>query len=213
MSHARAALVAVASLASLLAAGPAAAATPSGACTDPAGVTVVVDATALGGDVQVGCADQAPATGTDALRQAGFTDTRDAAGMICAVDALPDPCPATFTGQYWSYWYAQDGTWVAYQEGSDTAAPAPGSVEGWRWSDGSAGPQVDLATLAATPSASTSPSVVQATPTGTPAATIGPAGPVQEQSGGFSVPWLPIIAGLIAVGLVVATALSRRSRG
>ena len=190
-----------------------AAASPSGACTDPAGVTVVVDATALGGDVQVGCAAGAPATGTDALREAGFTDTRDAAGMICAVDARPDPCPATFTGQYWSYWYAKDGAWVAHQEGSDTSAPAPGSVEGWRWSDGSAGPEVDLATLAAASSrapSATAAAAAQTTPSAT--ATIGPAGPVQEQSGGFSVPWLPIIAGLIAVGLVVATALSRRNR-
>jgi len=115
---------------------------PDGACTDPTGVTVVVDLTDLGGEIEVGCA-VAPATGTAALQAAGFVDTRDASGLICAIDALPDPCPATFEGSYWSYWYATPGgEWQSYLEGSDTAVPAPGAVEGWRYSDGSAGPGI-----------------------------------------------------------------------
>lgn len=127
-------------------AGPAAAATvpttaaPSGPCADGEGVTVVVDLTDLGGEVEVGCATGA-GTGTEALQAAGFTDTRDASGMICAVDGLPDPCPATFEGSFWSYWFGgEDGTWQTYMEGSDTAVPEAGGVEGWRYSDGSAGP-------------------------------------------------------------------------
>lgn len=127
-------------------AGPAAAAAvpttvgPSGPCTDGEGITVVVDLTDLGGDVEVGCATDA-GTGTEALQAAGFTDTRDASGMICAVDGLPDPCPATFEGSFWSYWFGgEDGTWQTYMEGSDTAVPEAGGVEGWRYSDGSAGP-------------------------------------------------------------------------
>ena len=64
-------------------------------------------------------------------------------GLIGAIDALPDPCPATFEGSYWSYWYATPGgEWQSYLEGSDTAVPAPGAVEGWRYSDGSAGPGI-----------------------------------------------------------------------
>lgn len=212
----RALLVAAFSLIPLVAAAPAQAA-PDGACADPNGVTVVVDATALGGDVSVGCADDSPATGTDALRQAGFTDTRDASGLICAIDSLPDPCPTTFEGSYWSYWYAQDGTWQAYTEGSDTAAPQPGGVEGWRWSDGSAGPDVDLAALTTPTDAAsaTETATTAATPSDGPSATetLAPGGTVDEQpSGGTSVPWFGIVVGLIGLGLVAATVVSRRGR-
>ena len=120
----------------------AAATEPAGPCTDATGVTVVVDLSDLGGDVQVGCAPTA-ATGTEALEAAGFTAGRDASGMICAIDELPDPCPAEFTGSYWSYWFAEPaGEWQSYMEGSDTAVPAPGNVEGWRYFDGSAGPTI-----------------------------------------------------------------------
>lgn len=118
-------------------------AAPSGPCTDPEGVTVVVDKTDLGGEVEMGCATDA-ATGSEALVAAGFTDTRDASGLICAIDALPDPCPAEFTGSYWSYWTAEPGgAWEMAMVGPDEAVPAPGGVEGWRYSDGSAGPSVD----------------------------------------------------------------------
>ncbi|MBX9246095.1 hypothetical protein ICW40_14935 [Actinotalea ferrariae] len=144
-SRTLAALGAVGVLAAALV-GPgagAAAAAPSGPCTDPEGVTVVVDKTDLGGEVEMGCAPQA-ASGSEALVAAGFTDTRDAAGLICAIDALPDPCPAEFTGSYWSYWTAEPGgAWEMAMVGPDEAVPAAGGVEGWRYSDGSAGPTVD----------------------------------------------------------------------
>lgn len=121
---------------------PRAVAAPSGPCADDTGVTVVVDATDLGGQVQIGCATGA-ATGTEALLAAGFTETRDPGGFICAISSLPDPCPATFEGSYWAYWSAEPGgEWVMAAEGSDTTAPAPGSVEGWRYNDGSAPPSI-----------------------------------------------------------------------
>lgn len=110
-------------------------------CIGDQDVTVVVDFTDLGGQVESGCAT-AGATGTEALVEAGFTDTRDGAGMICALNALPDPCPAEFTGSYWSYWFAGDTGWESYLEGSDTAVTTAGGIEGWRYSDGTAGPQV-----------------------------------------------------------------------
>ncbi|WP_024288139.1 hypothetical protein [Cellulomonas sp. KRMCY2] len=129
---------------------------PSGACTDPQGVTVVVDLTDLGGAVEVGCALDA-ATGTEALQAAGFTETRDAASMICAIDGAPDPCPETFEGSFWSYWFAApDGQWESYLEGSDVAVPVAGHLEGWRYSDGTAGPTVEpAAVIAAAGSAAT----------------------------------------------------------
>lgn len=129
-----------------------AALTPAGeACADGTGVTVVVDLTDLGGAVEVGCAEGAPASGAQALVDAGFTDTRDAAQMICAIDGLPDPCPTTFEGSWWSYWSAgPDGAWVSYDVGPDQSAPEPGTVEGWRYHDGSAGPTVTPAAALAT---------------------------------------------------------------
>ncbi|WP_418605658.1 hypothetical protein [Georgenia sp. SUBG003] len=70
-------------------------------------------------------------------------------GMICAVDGLPDPCPEEFDGSYWAYFTAEaGGEWTARTEGADTADPAPGSFEGWRYNDGSAGPGVETAALA-----------------------------------------------------------------
>lgn len=112
------------------------------ACADETGVTVVVDATELEGDLTVGCAPD-PATGTEALAQAGFAEARDPSGYICAVGGLPDPCPTEFTGSYWSYWTAAPGgEWTAYAEGSDTAVPAAGTVEGWRYGDGTQPPAV-----------------------------------------------------------------------
>ena len=112
------------------------------ACTDPTGVTVVVDATELAGDVTVGCAAD-PATGTEALAQAGISETRDPSGLICAIGDLPDPCPTEFTGSYWTYWTAAPGgEWTSYAEGPDTAAPGAGTVEGWRYGDGTQPPGV-----------------------------------------------------------------------
>jgi hypothetical protein len=134
-------------LASSAGAAPLTADDLSGACTDPGGVTVVVDLTDLGGQVDVGCAEDA-ATGAEALVAAGFTDTRDASGLICAIESLPDPCPETFEGSFWSYWYATpDGDWQSYLEGPDTAVPDAGSLEGWRYSDGTSGPTVTPAAV------------------------------------------------------------------
>ena len=115
----------------------------SGACSGQSGVTVVVDLTDLGGDVEVGCAHGSPTTGRAALTDAGFRATNDAAGMICAINSAPDPCPTTFAGSYWSYWSAAPGAaWTAYAVGADSSHPAPGSFEGWRYNDGAAGPSL-----------------------------------------------------------------------
>lgn len=116
----------------------------TGVCPDAEGVTVVVDKTDLGGEVEIACATDA-STGTAALQSAGFADTRDAANLICAIDALPDPCPAEFTGSYWAYWTAErGGEWEMAMVGPDEAVPVAGGVEGWRYNDGSAGPSVDV---------------------------------------------------------------------
>jgi hypothetical protein len=171
---------------------------PNGPCTTSDGVTVVVDLTDVGGRVEIGCA-AAPATGTAALEAAGFTETRDASQMICAINGAPNPCPATFTGSYWSYWHAAPGgAWVAYQVGSDAAVPGPGQVEGWRYADGSAGPRVTPPTPAAKPAApSASATLSGAGATAQPATN----GPSDATLAGL---------GLLAVLAVLAVLVARR---
>jgi hypothetical protein len=172
---------------------------PPSPCPD--GVTVVVDFTDVGGRLETGCATD-PATGVEALQQAGFTDTRDPAGMICAIDARPDPCPETFAGSYWSYWYGgTDGTWQVWMEGADTAVPAAGGFEGWRYNDGSTGP-------------SELPLDLRAPPAGASAAVSGDDGtdagnPVPEAAQ----PWVFAVVGIGAIGAVVAVGVGviRRS--
>ncbi|TFC57835.1 hypothetical protein E3O62_11690 [Cryobacterium sp. TMT2-15-1] len=117
------------------------------ACAAGTGVTVVVDSSDLGGTTTTGCAPGDPETGRDALSSAGFTAQDSAPGMICAIDSLPDPCPTTFDGSFWSYWHAQPGdAWTSYLVGADASAPVRGEVEGWRYNDGSVGPGSGTAT-------------------------------------------------------------------
>lgn len=180
----------------LLAVG-ASAGTATQGCTDPDGVTVVVDATDLGGGIEIGCAT-GTSTGTEALAAAGFSETRDDAGMICAIDSLPDPCPATFEGSYWSYWHAEDGEWLAWMEGSDTATPEPGGVEGWRYNDGSTGPGVspEAALVADVPEGGSDPAVQDTEPA------------IQGD------PWVyaVVAAAILATALVAGITLARRGR-
>lgn len=152
------------------AAGAEAAPTPDGACTDGSGVTVVVDLTDLEGELEVGCAAGDPATGRAALTAAGFTASDASSGMICAINASPDPCPETFAGSYWSYWSAEPaGTWIAQQVGADASDPAPGGFEGWRYNDGASGPGVLPAALGSsdpTPVRSPTPTTMTGTSVG-----------------------------------------------
>lgn len=114
-----------------------------GACTDGNGVTVVVDFTDVGGETVTRCAPSDPGTGREALESAGFTPTDSQPGLICAIDTLPDPCPATFEGSFWSYWHSiEDGEWESYTVGADSSDPAPGELEGWRYNDGSVPPGI-----------------------------------------------------------------------
>lgn len=186
--------------------GAADAAPLEGACTDPDGVTVVVDATALGGSLEAGCAPEGGVSGTEALIAAGFTETRDpAAGFVCAVDGLPDPCVTEFTGEYWSYWYAEPGadTWTMYEEGSDTAVTLPGGAEGWRWGDGSAGPAVTLPIVAAEAPAAQDGGTEDATSEASPEAA------ADDDASGPPVPLL-VGLGLLAALAVAAVVVARR---
>jgi len=150
---------------------PAQASADEGPCVDDGGVTVVVDFTDLGGDIVARCASVDPDTGRAALETAGFTATDSQPGMICAIDAAPDPCPATFEGSFWSYWHSPaEGDWIAYQVGADSSDPVAGEIEGWRYNDGSSGPGIAPAGVAEV-AQPTAPTIVTAGDEPAPAST------------------------------------------
>lgn len=186
---------------STAAAAPPSAAVPPGACADASGVSVVVDLTDLGGDIVVGCAAGDPATGREALVDAGFVVADAPTGMICTINSAPDPCPVEFDGSYWSYWSA-DATsdWTAYAVGADSSDPMPGAIEGWRYNDGSAGPGVEPAALAVAGSSANEPApdtLAEAPDAPSAAASTGPS------SG--TVVGLGVVAILLAAAVVVVT--------
>lgn len=141
-ARSRAAGITIALLAAALAltgAAPAQASRPDAAgaaCSDPTGITVVVDFRELGGGVHVGCASQPVASGFEALAKAGFqvTNVTRFPGALCRIDGKPadDPCqdmpPAD---AYWAYWIsARGGSWCYSSQGPSRKPPA-GTVEGW----------------------------------------------------------------------------------
>lgn len=120
---------------------PDAGAWTEGVCTDPTGVTVIIDFQDLGADRPfVRCASQPVTSGFSALLQAeiDYTTTVRFPGFICRIGGKPetDPCqtasPAT---AYWSYWIAaRGGQWCYSNWGAGNRTPPPGSVEGWSFS-------------------------------------------------------------------------------
>ncbi len=140
-----------------------------GPCIGADGVTVVVDATDIGGSIVVKCAMGDPASGRAALETAGFVPTDSQPGMICAIDAQPDPCPTSFDGSYWAYWHAAaDGEWTSYQVGADSSKPARGEIEGWRYNDGATGPGIVPADVAHAQSQASSATTVDGTSASSP---------------------------------------------
>lgn len=108
-------------------------------CADPQdGVGVVVD---FGdGRVEHGCAEGDPASGEEALRQAGFALQHNRFGLICRVAGHPQECQESPPlDAYWSYWRASapaDGAeleWSYATLGAAVIDPDPGEVEGWRF--------------------------------------------------------------------------------
>jgi hypothetical protein len=129
-----AAAVAIGTLAS---AGARAEAATEGPCSDPDGVTVVVDFQRLGGGVHVRCAPGPVSSGFDALSRAGisYRTALRQPGFLCRIAEQPanDPCIDTSPASaYWSYWLApRGGTWCYANFGAGNRVPPPGTVEGW----------------------------------------------------------------------------------
>lgn len=161
-------------------AAPARPTAPAGgtACPDARGVTVVVDATRLGGGVRIGCTPGAPGDGLQALRAAGFTvrGTARFPGFVCRIDDAPssDPClDSAPPDAYWAYWHAaRGGAWTYSDAGATERRPPSGTVEGWVFSDGSGAPP-SLAPPPVTPPAASPPAADPAPAPGVPTATPG----------------------------------------
>jgi hypothetical protein len=129
-------LTAFAACLALWAAAPSAPASAADRCD---GVWVVVDATAAGAGTTTRCASGDPATGLAALEGAGhaYGFVPRVPGMVCTIDARPDPCNGAPTDAYWSYWSAEPGgSWVYNSRGAGTRDPKPGQVEGWAFGAG-----------------------------------------------------------------------------
>lgn len=126
------------------------------------GVIVVVDFTDLGGEIDVRCAEGEQATGRAALTAAAFGLTDSQPGFLCAINALPDPCPETFDGSFWAYWHsAPDGEWTSYQVGADSSSPVFGELEGWRYNDGVTPPGIAPSEAVSTVSPAPSPEAIE----------------------------------------------------
>lgn len=109
------------------------------------GVWVVVDARAAGGSLTTRCAPGDPSSGLAALESAGFSYAfvPRIPGFVCTIDGRPDPCNGAPAEAYWSYWHSPaGGSWTYSSAGAGNRDPAPGSVEGWRFGDGSAPPGI-----------------------------------------------------------------------
>lgn len=73
-----------------------------------------------------------PATGTEALENAGLTLGYDSSNFLCTIDSHPSQCPTTFNGQYWNYYSGTPGADYTYSTvGAGESSPAGGSIEAW----------------------------------------------------------------------------------
>jgi len=167
----------------------------SGPCTTAAGVTVIVDFTALGGAVQIRCAGDNQADGWAALQAAGFAvrDTTPAQGFVCRIgessrmelQPTNESCigtpPAT---AYWSYWHAARGSiWTYSDRGGRGRTPPPGSVDAWTFS------RLDSGQTTPLPPATPVPAALTSTTTTVPP--VAPAAPDPSVAGVVTTPRRP----------------------
>ncbi|MBA2337850.1 MAG: hypothetical protein H0V96_08870 [Acidimicrobiia bacterium] len=172
----------------------------AGACDGVEGVTVVVDATATGGDLAVRCALGPHRNGLAALATAGFSVEGVATSptFVCRIDGRPDAETETCAAippptAYWGYWAADPGgSWEYASLGAATREPAAGSVEGWAFTSGSEQPVPP----------GISPGSLATAPTGIPA------GPSADP--GRTFPWPAVALAVAAVAVLAAAMVSAR---
>ncbi len=163
-------------------------------CGAGAGVTVVVDFTHFGGDVERGCAPGTPTNGLTALQDAGFTTagtTQFGDAFVCRISDLPSAadqdCVSTPPGNaFWALYFAQptDTAWTFSALGALSFHPAAGSIEAWAFG-AHALPSITPAAASAA-STSTSTSVPRTTTTSVPrTTTTSPAPPPKVPRPGY----------------------------
>lgn len=113
-------------------------------CPPAQGVTVVLDLAHFDDTIRVGCAPGPHASGTSAVRTAGFAigwhpqypgGGPGLGGAVCTLAGYPSAGypECWFTG-FWSYWHARpDAQWVFSNCGIDNRTPRQGTIEGWRY--------------------------------------------------------------------------------
>ncbi|HET7529806.1 MAG TPA: hypothetical protein VFJ98_02490 [Mycobacteriales bacterium] len=144
-------------------------------------VALVVDSSALGGDVDNGCTRvPSGATGYDVLRAGGHSWQVCDNGIIGEIDGRPaNGCQVKDNNHFWGYWHRKPGsrTWTFSSYGAGYYHPGEGSTDGWVWEDGTTSPPADVAYPAGCHSPPSSP-------TPTPAPSTSSAGPAPHAGGG-----------------------------
>src|SRR5699024_8086676 len=162
-------------------------------------------------------------------------------GRIRTLDDQPDPCPEELDGNFWPYWHAEaGGDWESYMVGADESEPAPGEIEGWRYSTGEEGPQITPAALLGEDAGEDGDTgASEDADTGAPAETDDSSGgaaaeedtggddtgdtgedtsdaanPATDASDGESSAgmWIGIVAGIAIIGAVIAMLVRRRNQ-
>lgn len=143
-----------------------------------------------------------PASGVEALTNAGITLQFGKGEMICTMDGHPETCPAVFDGSYWSSYQGAPGKEYTYATvGPTESKPVGGTIEAWCFATAEAGecmpPQLNIVQGGAQVAPPAGATAVDVELTGQSQADDAPA----DDANGGGTPW-----GLIAGGVVVALA-------
>lgn len=127
--------VLVAAATSVGAPSPAQAAASGSVCATPAGRSVVVDFTALGGGVSEGCYTGTSSAASVVVPAVGHALTRDHQGAVCRIDGQPAGCPPQLTSSgYWHlYWSDGRSGWTSASSGDGGLDIACGGSVAWSW--------------------------------------------------------------------------------
>jgi hypothetical protein len=111
---------------------------PASACSAQSGVTVIVDFTHFGGNIERGCDPGAPATALDAMHTAGFAvagTARYGDAFVCRIDGRPSPKHEACTdtppaSSSWAFYFARstDRAWTYSAAGVLSYRPAAGTL-------------------------------------------------------------------------------------